>query len=116
VVAASVRAAAVLGYFKYADFAWSIIEGRQPHAPEVPLALSFTTFVQIAFLVEVWRRPAAVALRNYGLRHLLSPPDRSADRALGGLGPPPVSGETPAYFLVALSDRVSVPHLAGERR
>ena len=58
---------AVLGYFKYADFALSIIEGRQPRAPEVPLALSFTTFVQIAFLVEVWRRPAAVAVRTYGL-------------------------------------------------
>ena len=44
---------AVLGYFKYADFALSIIAGRKAHAPDVPLALSFTTFVQIAFRVRI---------------------------------------------------------------
>jgi D-alanyl-lipoteichoic acid acyltransferase DltB (MBOAT superfamily) len=52
---------AVLGWFKYADFVLSIFQGHKPGAPEVPLALSFTTFVPIAFLVDVWRRRASVA-------------------------------------------------------
>ena len=43
----------MLGWFKYGDFLLSILEGRKPHASDVPLALSFTTFVQIAFLVDV---------------------------------------------------------------
>src|SRR4051812_10546375 len=47
---------AVLGWFKYGDFFASILETRKPNTPEVPLALSFTTFVQIAFLVDVFRR------------------------------------------------------------
>src|SRR5579871_252900 len=34
----------VLGYFKYADFALSILQGRRPDSVAVPLALSFTTF------------------------------------------------------------------------
>ena len=58
---------AVLVYFKYADFTLSIIAGRPPHAPDVPLALSFTTFVQIAFLLEVWRRPALTSFPGYAL-------------------------------------------------
>src|SRR6187397_983330 len=45
---------AVLGWFKYGDFLASIVQGRKPNAPDVPLALSFTTFVQIAFLVDVF--------------------------------------------------------------
>jgi D-alanyl-lipoteichoic acid acyltransferase DltB (MBOAT superfamily) len=57
----------VLGYFKYCDFALSVIAGRPPHPPDVPLALSFTTFVQIAFLVEVWRRPGRIGLRTHAL-------------------------------------------------
>src|SRR5262245_4032876 len=32
---------AVLGWFKYADFVLSIVQGRKPGAVEVPLALSF---------------------------------------------------------------------------
>ncbi|MGB9366654.1 MAG: MBOAT family O-acyltransferase [Xanthobacteraceae bacterium] len=58
---------AVLGWFKYGDFLASIVEGRKPHTPEVPLALSFTTFVQIAFLVDVWRRRGAVNFPIYAM-------------------------------------------------
>src|SRR5262249_54968945 len=58
---------AVLGWFKYGDFVVSIFEGRKPHAPDVPLALSFTTFVQIAFLVDVWRRREAVSFPIYAM-------------------------------------------------
>jgi alginate O-acetyltransferase complex protein AlgI len=58
---------AVLGWFKYGDFAVSILEGRKPNAPEVPLALSFTTFVQIAFLVDVWRRRGTVNFPIYAM-------------------------------------------------
>jgi alginate O-acetyltransferase complex protein AlgI len=58
---------AVLGWFKYGDFLLSIVEGRRPHAPEVPLALSFTTFVQIAFLVDVWRRRDSVNFPAYAM-------------------------------------------------
>jgi alginate O-acetyltransferase complex protein AlgI len=57
----------VLGYFKYADFFVSIVEGRKPVMPDIPLALSFTTFVQIAFLVDIWRRRGAVSLPIYAL-------------------------------------------------
>jgi D-alanyl-lipoteichoic acid acyltransferase DltB (MBOAT superfamily) len=57
----------VLGYFKYADFLLSIIEQRSASAPDVPLALSFTTFVQIAFLVELARRPERVELPKYAM-------------------------------------------------
>src|ERR1043166_1428730 len=58
---------AVLGWFKYGDFILSIFEGRRPHPAEVPLALSFTTFVQIAFLVDVWRRRGEVNLPVYAM-------------------------------------------------
>lgn len=57
----------VLGYFKYADFALSIFEQRNPAEPNVPLALSFTTFVQIAFLVEIARHPANISLPRYAM-------------------------------------------------
>src|SRR5436305_7019527 len=57
----------VLGWFKYADFVMSIAEGRQPAAPEVPLALSFTTFVQIAFLVDIWRRRERINFPIYAM-------------------------------------------------
>jgi D-alanyl-lipoteichoic acid acyltransferase DltB (MBOAT superfamily) len=58
---------AVLGWFKYGDFLVSIAEGRKPHAPDVPLALSFTTFVQIAFLVDVFRRRGNVNFPTYAM-------------------------------------------------
>jgi D-alanyl-lipoteichoic acid acyltransferase DltB (MBOAT superfamily) len=58
---------AVLGWFKYGDFVVSIFEGRKPNAPDVPLALSFTTFVQIAFLVDVWSRRGAVNFPFYAM-------------------------------------------------
>src|SRR5436309_4648375 len=38
----------MLGYFKYFDFLVSTVERRSPIASDVPLALSFTTFVQVA--------------------------------------------------------------------
>ncbi|MEW6767014.1 MAG: MBOAT family O-acyltransferase [Pseudomonadota bacterium] len=57
----------VLGYFKYADFIMSIVEQRSPGNPNVPLALSFTTFVQIAFLVETARKPVEIKLPRYAM-------------------------------------------------
>jgi len=57
----------VLGYFKYFDFLVSIFEQRSPGAPSVPLALSFTTFVQIAFLVESYRKAPATPLSHYAV-------------------------------------------------
>jgi D-alanyl-lipoteichoic acid acyltransferase DltB (MBOAT superfamily) len=57
----------VLGYFKYFDFLISIFEQRNPGITDVPLALSFTTFVQIAFLVETYRHPEAHPLPRYAM-------------------------------------------------
>jgi len=57
----------VLGYFKYFDFLVSIVEHRNPILPEVPLALSFTTFVQVAFLVELERDRAPIVFRPYAM-------------------------------------------------
>ncbi len=57
----------VLGYFKYADFLLSMVDGHTPAPPNVPLALSFTTFVQIAFLVEIYRRRRVASLELYAM-------------------------------------------------
>jgi alginate O-acetyltransferase complex protein AlgI len=57
----------VLGYFKYADFVIAIVEARAPHPPAVPLALSFTTFVQIAFLVHAWRHRPSFEFARYAM-------------------------------------------------
>jgi hypothetical protein len=57
----------VLGYFKYFDFLVAIFAHRPPTPPDVPLALSFTTFVQIAFLIELSRRPTVVSLPKYAM-------------------------------------------------
>jgi alginate O-acetyltransferase complex protein AlgI len=57
----------VLCWFKYADFLISIIDGHRAAPPNVPLALSFTTFVQIAFLVHVDRTRAVPPLSRYSL-------------------------------------------------
>jgi D-alanyl-lipoteichoic acid acyltransferase DltB (MBOAT superfamily) len=57
----------VLGYFKYFDFLISIFEQRNPGITDVPLALSFTTFVQIAFLIETSRYPAVISLPRYAM-------------------------------------------------
>jgi len=57
----------VLCYYKYADFLLSIFDGRALGTPNVPLALSFTTFVQIAFLVYVHRQRPTLDLGQYGL-------------------------------------------------
>src|SRR4029077_9685734 len=57
----------VLGYFKYFDFLRSIVEQRNPVAPDVPLALSFTTFVQIAFLVELARERTQIRFPRYAM-------------------------------------------------
>lgn len=57
----------VLCYFKYEDFILAIIQHRAPQLPNVPLALSFTTFVQIAFLVYVWRSRAGIDFTRYSL-------------------------------------------------
>ena len=58
---------AVLGYFKYADFIVAIVQMRSPAPPNVPLALSFTTFVQIGFLVYVWRERPRVDFSRYAM-------------------------------------------------
>jgi alginate O-acetyltransferase complex protein AlgI len=58
---------AILCYFKYADFLLSIIDGHKTRPPNVPLALSFTTFVQIAFLLYIHKRRTLVDFRRYAL-------------------------------------------------
>ena len=58
---------AALCYFKYADFILSIFQTRKAVPPHVPLALSFTTFVQIAFLVHVYQRRVAPQFGRYAL-------------------------------------------------
>ncbi len=58
---------AVLIYFKYAEFLLSIVTGVPAGAPKVPLALSFTTFVQIAFLVDVFRRREVGRFDQYSM-------------------------------------------------
>jgi D-alanyl-lipoteichoic acid acyltransferase DltB (MBOAT superfamily) len=50
---------AVLAYYKYAGFLASMVVADAAAPAFVPLALSFTTFVQIAFLVDLWRRRGA---------------------------------------------------------
>jgi alginate O-acetyltransferase complex protein AlgI len=57
----------VLGYFKYFDFLLSIVEQRNPTVLDVPLALSFTTFVQIAFLVQLTRNRTPISFSRYAL-------------------------------------------------
>jgi len=57
----------VLCYYKYADFLLSIIDGHKAVPPNVPLALSFTTFVQIAFLVYVYQRRISLDFSRYAL-------------------------------------------------
>jgi D-alanyl-lipoteichoic acid acyltransferase DltB (MBOAT superfamily) len=58
---------AVLSYYKYWDFLLSIVDGHKAVPPNVPLALSFTTFVQIAFLVYVYQRRELPQFRFYAL-------------------------------------------------
>ena len=75
----------VLCYFKYTGFLLSIFDGRPIGVPNVPLALSFTTFVQIAFLVYVYQRRPAVAFSRYALfvaffPHLIAGPIVRWDR------------------------------------
>lgn len=62
---------AVLVYFKYAVFLVGIVAPGADTSglpQSVPLALSFTTFVQISFLVDSWRQRLAVPpVGNYTL-------------------------------------------------
>ncbi|MBI3434655.1 MAG: MBOAT family protein [Proteobacteria bacterium] len=64
---------AVLGYYKYAGFLMSLFDARTPAAADVPLALSFTTFVQIAMLIDIHRRRAPLNFRHYALFVLFFP-------------------------------------------
>ena len=57
----------VLCHYKYADFLLSIVDGHKAVPPNVPLALSFTTFVQIAFLVHVHQRRPSLDFKRYAL-------------------------------------------------
>jgi alginate O-acetyltransferase complex protein AlgI len=57
----------VLAYYKYAGFLLSIVSGTTAAPPNVPLALSFTTFVQVAFLVDVHQRRIPLELSRYAL-------------------------------------------------
>jgi alginate O-acetyltransferase complex protein AlgI len=56
-----------LCHYKYSDFLLSIVDGHHAVPPNVPLALSFTTFVQIAFLAYVHQRRIAPDFRRYAL-------------------------------------------------
>src|SRR5258708_3024769 len=58
---------ALRGYFKYADFLVSVWRGATLGSANVPLALSFTTFVQIAFLCDVYRDRRPIEGRRYGM-------------------------------------------------
>ena len=57
----------VLCHYKYSDFLLSIVDGHKAAPPNVPLALSFTTFVQIAFLVHVHKRKLSPDFQRYAL-------------------------------------------------
>jgi alginate O-acetyltransferase complex protein AlgI len=57
----------LLGYFKYTDFIVSVFDGHKLALPSVPLALSFTTFVQIGYLVYVHRQRPKVDFAHYAL-------------------------------------------------
>ncbi|MEK9969179.1 MAG: MBOAT family protein [Ferrovibrio sp.] len=63
----------LLGYYKYAFFLCSqVLALTSPFcddlAADLPLAISFYTFTQIAFLVDVWRRNIVeLSLTRYGL-------------------------------------------------
>ena len=51
----------------------------------MPLALSFTTFVQIAFLVDVYRRKIPLDFSRYAFfvaffPHLIAGPDRALEQ------------------------------------
>jgi alginate O-acetyltransferase complex protein AlgI len=63
-IAAVAANLATLGYFKYAGFIVGNVADLSGHAlqwqaPELPLGISFFTFTQIAFLVDVYQRKAA---------------------------------------------------------
>jgi D-alanyl-lipoteichoic acid acyltransferase DltB (MBOAT superfamily) len=58
---------AVLCYFKYSDFLLSVWQGTTPGPSNVPLALSFTTFVQIAFLCDLYKDRQQVNGPRYGV-------------------------------------------------
>ena len=75
----------LLGYFKYANFflgVWGSVTGNASDIGEIilPLGISFFTFTQIAFLVDVYR--GYVKEYNFDplrvVRHLFSAPDRRA--------------------------------------
>jgi D-alanyl-lipoteichoic acid acyltransferase DltB (MBOAT superfamily) len=57
----------VLSHYKYSHFLLSIFDGRTTTPPNVPLALSFTTFVQIAFLVHVYQQRRVPEFHFYAL-------------------------------------------------
>jgi alginate O-acetyltransferase complex protein AlgI len=57
----------VLAYYKYGDFLASILTGDRPAAANVPLALSFITFVQITFLADAYRRRVPLDFARYAL-------------------------------------------------
>jgi D-alanyl-lipoteichoic acid acyltransferase DltB (MBOAT superfamily) len=57
----------VLCPYKYADFLLSIFDGHAAAPPNVPLALSFTTFVQIAFLVHLYQKRISMPFNQYAL-------------------------------------------------
>ncbi len=70
----------VLGYFKYAEFIARQVGVSLPPI-DLPIGVSFYTFTQIAFLVDVYRGAACerspVAYRS--VCHLFPSPDRRSD-------------------------------------
>lgn len=69
-IAANITA---IGYFKYTNFALSIF-GLPPHNIALPLAISFFTFQQIAFLVDIYRgQMGSPTLRDYAVSVVFFP-------------------------------------------
>jgi alginate O-acetyltransferase complex protein AlgI len=69
-----------IGYFKYLGFFQSIVDNAPASAPYLPLGISFYTFVQITYLVDVFRgasvepNPIRYALFVTFFPHLIAGP------------------------------------------
>ena len=103
-----------LGIFKYAGFATEIfndIAGTHRDRPEIrlPLAISFFTFTQIAYLVDVYRMltvdrdPARYALFVSYFPHLIAGPILHHKPTMEQLANPKVAGLRSINWIVGLT-------------